>query len=290
MKQKNPINGIFPAELNAVIDAYADIESVEGILLFGSRAMGWADSRSDCDLYVVCGPKIPSVTERKKILKKIKGIRRLVFESPNGNPGWIVPGDKFNFQNYRFDCGYQKLTWLNDLLRNIRKNGPLSLPQMLHKPYTILGLLENSIVLYDKQGNIAKLLHRTRPFPPALKQNLIREGLRLCTESLAEMNDYNRRDIGNTAFLFHLTRALDAICSVLFAANEKYDPATKRVEKFLETLTLKPTRFMNRYHKILSGPFTQQGRKQIIKTLHRLISDLTNLPQKENTFLERINI
>ena len=63
------------------------------------------------------------------------------------------------------------------------------------------------------------------------------------------MRDYVDRGIGNTAFRFHLGRILDALGTIVFALNERYDPATKRVEQAYATMNRLPRDFLTRYNR-----------------------------------------
>jgi hypothetical protein len=58
------------------------------------------------------------------------------------------------------------------------------------------------------------------------------------------------RNIGPSAFLFHLGRVCDAMVSVLYALNEQYDSATKRPEQALGKLAVLPERFVGRFVRL----------------------------------------
>ena len=64
------------------------------------------------------------------------------------------------------------------------------------------------------------------PYPPALRQALMASSLAVIHGSLDDMQDYARRNIGNSAFLFHLCRVIDVMETLLFALNERYGRAT----------------------------------------------------------------
>ena len=118
------------------------------------------------------------------------------------------------------------------------------------------------------------------PYPAALKANLLGEALPIMTDGLAELRDYTRRNIGPSAFLFHLGRVCDAMVSVLYALNEHYDPATKRPEQVLRTLAVLPERFVDRFVCLLEGPFDPRSRPHVMDKLTRLVGEVMHLAQR----------
>jgi len=87
----------------------------------------------------------------------------------------------------------------------------------------------------------------------------------------------SERGIGNTAFHFHLERIIDSLGTILFAINERYDPATKRVEDVYRDLEIVPEGFLERYTKLLETPLTRDGRQSIVKELGLLIQEVEDL-------------
>ena len=83
-----------------------------------------------------------------------------------------------------------------------------------------------------------------------------------------------RRNIGNTAFHFHLQRIIDSLGIILFAINERYDPATKRAENAYKELKILPSNFITRYKTILETPLTSDGRDIVVKELQTIIDEI----------------
>ena len=69
----------------------------------------------------------------------------------------------------------------------------------------------------------------------------------------------------------------DALCTLLFAINEKYDPATKRVEREFAKLRFLPPDFLNRYSRMLVGPFDAEGRSRVVKQYDRMVHEIKEL-------------
>ena len=190
---------------------------------------------------------------------------------------WIEPGEQFKHEQLTFDIGYKSLAWVENVVAEVKQLGASSVPEMPFRAYTLLGLLDTSILLYDPKGNIHSLIASLHPYPDKLKQTLIHESKEVLDESLEELEQFAKRTMGNTAFHFHLMRALDALSGLLFAINEKYDPATKHAEYVLGELATLPKNFSARYANLLVGPFTEKGRIQTVEDLKLLVNDVLNL-------------
>ena len=117
------------------------------------------------------------------------------------------------------------------------------------------------------------------PYPPALRRALIVASLEVIHGSLEDMQDYTMRNIGSSAFLFHLWRVLDAMATLLFALNERYDPATKRLEDAFRRLPILPANFLARYTGLLETPLTPGGKLAIVAGLQGLVDELTILAE-----------
>lgn len=93
------------------------------------------------------------------------------------------------------------------------------------------------------------------------------------------MRDYVKRDIGNSAFHFQLQNAMHALETALFAINERYDPATKRVEQAYAELYRLPSDFIQRHAALLETPLTEEGRRSITEELGHLTDEVNQLAQ-----------
>lgn len=89
-----------------------------------------------------------------------------------------------------------------------------------------------------------------------------------------DLSDYAEREIGNMAFHFHFQRYLDSLYTLLFAINDKYDPATKRFEEYIKYFHIKPEGFQERYDSVLVGPFDKGNRKAIVSELRAFINEI----------------
>jgi hypothetical protein len=269
---------IVRAKSAPIIEPLAKISEVEGILCFGSYAMGTADEHSDLDLYVLCDTDVVPAPVRWEVLGKIPTVRNL--EIGHIAAGWEQPWcpqtDRCRIGDLQFDVVYNTVDWLCRVVRAVKAFG-IPPAEFGFRAYTVLGLLEHSITLHDPHGTLQALKASLYPYPSKLKEALVSQNLSIARGSLEDLRDYIRRSIGNTAFHFHYERLMDSLGTMLFAINERHDPATKRTEEALRNLTLLPDRFLERYDRILVTPLTPEGRAEIVRSFETLLGDVEGL-------------
>ena len=262
---------------HVVVDALRRIDGLKGVFCFGSYAMSSFDADSDVDLYVLWHPEIPSSEERRSAFQQIKGIEDL--DIGHIEPGWAAEEwfpqcDRFRLQGVLFDLGHNTEDWLTSAVRKARE---FPKERDGRRYLNVLGLLANSMSLHDPDAYLADLKSQIHPFPADLKEAMVSENMINLKSSLEGLRDSTRRGIGNTAFQFHLMRAVQAIGAALFAVNDMYNPMTKRVEEALKKLPLKPRRFLERYMALLSTALDEERRLKTTRDLALLTQDLEHL-------------
>jgi hypothetical protein len=252
---------------------------VTAILCFGSYAMGTPDASSDIDLYVVCHPQIAAADERQVALVQAGAVTELHLERDQAGwkDQWCPCNDRLRLNGVQYDLIYNTQGWVQAVVRQVKTSGATSIPELKFRPYTFLGLLENSVILYDAQGILREIVAGLYPYPPALRQALMASSLEAMHGSLEDMQDYTRRSIGNSAFLFHLWRVIDGLETLLFALNRRYSPATKRLEEAYRSLPVLPANFLERYDDLLLTPLTPPGREKIVAGLQALVAEIEEL-------------
>lgn len=258
---------IFPLQnLIPLIDALVQELNIMAVLCYGSYAEGVQDEKSDIDLLIICHETIPSPELRNKLYKENHCENISLHKSfENWETSWTPINDEFEFKGKKIEIGYNISSWIQKVVDEIILEGKISLDDFQFRPYTFLGLLENAVCLYEKDGFISSLKKRISSFPSKLKEEIIKENISIFNESLAELEDYVDRDIGVLAFQFHLFRALDAAIQIIFALNEVYYPASKREENHLRSLPRLPQGFDALIYDLLPVFFTKKN--EIIKKL-----------------------
>ena len=259
-----------------LIERLAATDQVEGVLCFGSSALGVADAFSDIDLYVLYRGMKPSRRVRAQLFSSLSD--NLSFSaSEAGSDDWIEPGERVRLEQRDFDIGYKSFIWVETVVDKVVQQGLSSVPEMPFRAYTLLGLLDTSILLYDREGKTQSLIASLYPYPDKLKRTLVEGNRAVLNASLEDLEQLAKRAIGNTAFHFHLMRALDALRGLLFAINERYDPATKYAEVVLGRLTVLPEDFTQRYERLLLRPFTADGKTRTVTDLKSLAGEVFDL-------------
>ena len=267
-----------------IVENLARLEGIRAILCFGSYAMGTFDEYSDLDLFAFCEPEIVPAADRRRVLKRVEGATD--FEESQGALGWdnqwSPQVDQFCVNGTRFEISYNTAGWIRTVVKRVTQEGATSIPEQKFRPYTMLGLLENGIVLYDSNSFLKHLIDCLYPYPAQLKQRLISDSLDTLKDCLAELKDGVKRGFGLTFFHFFFHRMCDALYTLLFAINEKYDPATKRPEVEYEKLSLLPLNLFGRYTKLLEGPFDTHGRLRTVQELEILVTEIEMLINESN--------
>lgn len=259
-----------------VVESLAKLKGVGAILCFGSYAMGTFDEYSDLDLFAFCEPAIVPAADRRRVLKSVDGVAN--FEESQGAVGWDSQWspqvDRFRVNDTRFEISYNTADWIGTVVKRVTQEGATSIPEQKFRPYTMLGLLENGIILHDPNSFLRSLIDRLYPYPVQLKEQLISDSLHTLKDCLVELKDGVKRGFGLTFFHFFFHRMCDALYTLLFAVNEKYDPAVKRPEIEYEKLSLLPPNFLERYTELLEGPFDKNGRQRAIRELEILVTEI----------------
>ena len=262
-----------------VVEALAMESNIVGILCFGSQALEVADQHSDIDLYILCEPEIITQATRQTIFNNIQGVTELQLHQAHAGWAnqWNPQSDRLLLNQMPMEFSYNTKSWVTNVVHQVVETGATSLPELTFRPYTMLGLLANAIVLYDPGAAIAQLHTLLSPYPALLKTNLIHQTVPILTEWLADLQDCAKREFGASSFLFYLWHICDALGSLLLAINETYDLAAKRAERELSKLTLLPDHFMARYQKLLEGPFTPAAQRQVVAELTDLVTETIQL-------------
>lgn len=234
------------------------------ILCYGSYAHGMQDEKSDIDLLIFV-EKLPSKSARKRIYKKISAIKILELGNDKNlwESAWTLRNDRLDLDGVKIEPGFNKLNWLKRVISSLLKKNDPAPNSMPFRPYTILGLIEASIVLYEKNFCITNLRKQIRPFPKKLKKAIIAQNYPLFCENYNDLLMNSDRNIGFLAYQFQIGMFFDTVLQLLFVINDVYDPASKRVEAFLAQYKFLPEGFIEFIEQVL--PKCYHDRTPLIK-------------------------
>ena len=250
---------------------------VSSVLVFGSAASGYADEHSDVDMFVVCNSEILSVKERKQLLSQV-GVNWHFDASKNRSDLFPAIDESGRVGEVTVEVHYQIDTWISEVLDAVLEEGVITTAKLRFRPYTLPALLQRALVLRDKGGLVKRWCDRSSVFPEKLKVNILQYFGPILQDNLDEIKLDSKRKLGPGVFLFHLNQAVDALTGILLALNEVYDPADRRAEKtILPTLKYVPKDFMNRFTRILEGPFDDAGAFERVNLFEELTAEAFKL-------------
>lgn len=231
--------------LQRLASALAEVPGVEAIVLGGSRARGTAHAGSDYDIGMYYTAAVPLDTGA--LLRTAKHLA----DNPAGTTvtsigewgPWIVGGAWLSVKGRKVDLLYRNVEAVAGVIDACR-SGHITMDYQPGHPHGFCSAIWAGEValcrpLYDPRGAIAGLKARALPYPPPLREALIRRFLWEALFSIenAELT-MSRPDPTHIAGCVY--QSLTCIAQVLFALNERYlineKGALKEAETFPTTL------------------------------------------------------
>ncbi|MBU3092113.1 DUF4037 domain-containing protein [Clostridium sp. CF011] len=221
------------ANIRSMVNDFSKIEEVEGILLAGSHATKTNDKDSDYDIYIYTSKEIP-ILKRKVITDKYCSYMEL------NNTFWETEDDGFLKEgNIPVEIIYRDLDWIDGLLnRNLVKCEA-------DAGYTTCFWANfiNSIILYDKNGDLNKLKQKYEiGYPYELKQNIIKKNYPLLKLQMPSYYYQIEKALKRNDFISvnHRVAALFAsYFDIIFAINEMPHPGEKKILKIIKDNNLR---------------------------------------------------
>lgn len=237
----------------------AALPGVAAVVLGGSHATGLADATSDVDLGIYYEPDTPLGIDALRALARSlddRGEEATVTEPGAWGP-WVNGGAWLVIDGTRVDWLYRDLGRVRTVIDECMAGRPtsdytLGHPHAFHSPM-YLGELQAARVLCDPQGRLEPLRRRLRPYPPALRAELVRRFLFEAAFMLeVARKPAARGDVFPVAGC--LFRAAAALVQVLHAANERFCLNEKGALRATDGLARAPERFAVRVEAVLSSP------------------------------------
>lgn len=213
--------------LARIVPALAAVPGVAAIVLGGSRARGTAHEASDYDLGLYYRDSAALDVDRLR-----DAVTRLVDDpgsahvTPVGEWGpWIVGGAWLTIDGHKVDLLYRSIDQVAAVIEACR-NGEIGMYYQPGHPHGFcsaiwMGEIALCRQLHDPAGLVAALKARTAPYPPALRDALLR---RFRWEILFAIENAElalpRGDSTHIAGCAY--RALSCVAQVLFALNGRY--------------------------------------------------------------------
>ncbi|MCB2294986.1 DUF4037 domain-containing protein [Clostridium algoriphilum] len=221
------------ANVRSLVNDFSKLKEVDGILLSGSHATKTNDKDSDYDIYIYNSKEIPLET-RKIITDKYCSYMEL------NNTFWETEDDGFLKEgNIPVEIIYRDLAWIDGLLNRILVKCEADIG------YTTCFWANfiNSIILYDKNGDLDKLQKKYKiGYPYELKQNIIKKNYPLLKLQMPSYYYQIEKALNRDDFISvnHRVAALFAsYFDIIFAVNEMLHPGEKKILKIIKDNNLK---------------------------------------------------
>lgn len=255
--------------VNDLVKDLSKINSIEGILLAGSRSTNTSDSSSDYDIYIYSSSPV-SKEERTDICNKYfkyVEISNTYFEEEddgvlnNDIPVEIIYRSIDFIKNeldntlfkYRACCGYSTCFWYNFI---------------------------NSIILYDKTGEMKVLQnHYNIPYPKQLKNNIIEKNYNLLKEKIPAYYHQIKKAIernDNISINHRIAALFASYFDIIFAYNNMAHPGEKKLLKIIKDNNLTvPKDMENNINNILK--YSILDKDSLLREIDLLVENLNNL-------------
>ena len=216
-------------------------EQISSVIAFGSVCYGVVNENSDIDLLVICQPEIPDIPQRKILLSEVgEGWEYSAYGSdmfPVVDTHGVVNGTEV-------EVHYQTFAWIAQVLDEVIGQGAITSDLLPYRPYTLPGLLQRSLVLFDRDNVVEKWKNLVAEYPTALKRNLLTNETLALRRWLSEAKKLGAGEAGEKA----LREVRESATILLCAVNEVHYPEERRMEKtLLPQLTDVPSKFMQRW-------------------------------------------
>lgn len=217
---------------------FSRLEEVEGILLAGSHVTKTNDINSDYDIYIYISEEIV-VEKRKKITDKFFKYIEL------DNTFWEREDDGALLENnIEVEIIYRELEWIERLLNRTL------LECQADTGYTTCfwSNFINSIILYDKNGELNKLQERYRiDYPKKLKENIVRKNYPLLKKQMPAYYNQIEKALKRDDFIsinHRIAAFFASYFDIIFAINEMPHPGEKKLLKIIKDNNMKIPKHM----------------------------------------------
>lgn len=210
-----------------IADHYRSLDTVEAVVLSGSRTSGLAGDDSDIDLYVYSRETIPLSVRAEAAHGATK--------AEIGNNFW-EPGDEWvdAASGISADVMFRRVDWIEDQLSRVLDHHQASVGYSTCFWYNVL----HSHPLWDRTGWFHALHQRaSQPYPPALQRAIIAKNYPILRRNLSSyLHQMEKAIARNDQFSLHhrVTAVLASYFDILFAVNQRPHPGEKRLLQFAE--------------------------------------------------------
>lgn len=251
-----------PTDLDGITELLSSklwgLDGAEAIVLGGSHARGNARRDSDIDIAVLYrDAKSIDVEQVRVIASEVNDTVDPVVVAVGGWGPWVNGGAWLTIGGQRVDVLYRSIDSYERVIAAAQL-GTAEHDWLQQPPYgfpsvAYLGEIEICKVLLDPRDIVATLRDQVRPYPIALKNNLI-SGFLWGAEFTVETTRKPASRNDAYATLGGITRAAAMLTFALFALNEEYYTTDKGALDLTAAFSVVPQHFTSRMHDALRDP------------------------------------
>jgi predicted nucleotidyltransferase len=251
----------------SLVDDFSKHESVEAVLLSGSRTDGHFDGHSDYDLYIYCSAEIP-LDFRKEIADTYFSYAEL------NHTTWEREDQGFFKEiDIPIDIVYRDRQWLEGVLENI----VIKCQASTGYSTCLWANLMNSDILYDKDGKLRRLQKKYDvDYPEELRKNIIKKNFPLLDTIIPAYTRQIDKALKRADIISinHRTAAFfESYFDIIFAVNKKLHPGEKKLLKIAsEQLALLPENMQADISELFRNLFNEEY--DIVNQLHGITKNL----------------
>lgn len=280
-----------PESISSFSRELARISGVTAIVIGGSWAKGTNKPDSDIDIALYYEPKtLPDLETLRQVANQYDDAPRPDILSPFGEWGpWINGGGWLSIKGQRVDLLYSNLEQVRFYVREALEGRSVLSHQPGHPhgfhSHMYAGQVHLCQILFDSQGEIARLKQLLWPYPEKLKAELIRDFLWQAGFALqVAEKGASRGDIFCVnGFLFDCAASL---IQVLFALNEAFWLNEKGALDSADAFPIKPKNFKTKVETVLAH--VGENPKELKQSLQRfedLVSETRAIIEQKDAYV-----
>jgi hypothetical protein len=251
-----------PVDLDGVVELLIprmwEVGGAKAVSVLGGGTNGIA--RGDADLEVLClyRDAQPLDTDALRVaLDSVNDTVGPVVTDLGGWGPWMNGGAQLTVGSYRIDLLYRSIDRYETTIAQAREGHAehdwLQLPPYGFPSVSYLGEIDLSLAVLDPRDVFHDLKEQVRPYPLALKRNLINGFLWGAQHTLDTIRlSAARNDV--FAAMGGLTRAAAMLSFALYAMNERYYIADKGALDVMASFAIVPPQCHARIHDALREP------------------------------------
>lgn len=274
--------GIEPI-LERIVNRLQGTQGIQAIVLGGSRATRTHRPDSDIDIGLYYeGENDLDIAGLSQIATELDDQHRSDLMTGIGEwgpgvngGGWLVVG------GYHVDLLYRDMTVVQKAVEDCCEGRVQMMYQTGH-PHAFLnsmymGEVAECRILWEREERLARLKARTSPYPPLLREGMLRQFMFEAGFSLMFMEaNADHDDVSYVAG--HAFRSVSSLNQALYAINGRYCLNEKKAVRNIQSFAIRPERYKERIDLVYGriGP-DPTGIRESIRELRTLLDEVNEL-------------